>query len=92
MVGLPPLVFGTEIEGAGMLQVGWEHDRLVPGLTGQLDAQIPRVKGDKGKLEVFWSNVLSMEVVETLDSVSKTPGVADLIPGEGCQTGCKVRG
>ena len=83
MVGLPALVLGAQIECARVLEVGGQHNGLVAGLTGQLDAQVPRVEGDKGKFVVVGDNVFLGEAVEAVDGVAEGAGVADLIPGEG---------
>jgi hypothetical protein len=40
---LPPLVLGTEIEGAGVLEVRRENDGLVAGFARQLDTEVPRI-------------------------------------------------
>jgi hypothetical protein len=83
VVCLPPLVFGTKVEGAGVLEVGGKDDGLVAGLTGKLHTQVPRIERDEGELEVLGCNVLSVEVVEALDGVSERTCAADLVPGEG---------
>jgi hypothetical protein len=53
VVLLPSLVFGTELEGAGVLQIGGKHDRLVAGLAGELDPQIPGLEGNEDEVEVL---------------------------------------
>jgi hypothetical protein len=88
VVGLPSLVLGAQIEGARVLQVGREDDGLVASLTGQLDAEVPRVKGDKGKLEVVLGEVLVGELVEAVDGIAERASVADVLPGEGGKAGC----
>jgi len=82
---LPTLVFGAKVEGAGMLEIGWQHNRFVTGFAGQLNTQIPRVKGDKGKFKVFGKKMLLCEAVQAVDGVAEGAGVADLVPGQGGQ-------
>lgn len=75
-----------------MLEVWGKNNGLVPSLTRQLDAEVPRVKSDKSKLEVFGGNVLGVEVVEAFDGITEGASVADLVPGKGCQAGCASKG
>lgn len=36
VVGLPALIFGTQVESTGMLQIGGQRHSLITGLAGQL--------------------------------------------------------
>jgi hypothetical protein len=88
VVSLPSLVLGAQVEGARVLQVRRENDGLVASLTGQLDAEVPGVKSDKGELEVVLGEVLLGELVETVDGIAERASVADVLPGKGCKAGC----
>ena len=80
MVLLPSLIFGSQIEGARMLQIRRQHDGLVTSLAGKLDTQIPGVKGNKNELEVISRQVLVGELIESGDRVSKGSRVSDMFP------------
>ena len=84
MMGLPALIFSSQVESAGMLQVCGQHDGLVAGLAGQLHPQIPRVQRHKSKLEVFASEVFLGEGVESRDGIPEGPCGANVFP---CQSG-----
>ncbi len=86
MVLLPSLVFGAELEGARVLEVGGQDDRLVAGLAGELDAQVPGLEGDEDEVEVLRGEVLRGEGVEAVDGVPEGAGVPDVLPGQGGQT------
>ena len=88
VVSLPSLVLGTQVEGARVLQVRGEDDGLVASLTGQLDAEIPRVQSDKGKLVVVLGEVLLGELVQTVDGIAERACIADVLPGKRCKAGC----
>lgn len=88
VVGLPSLVFGAQVEGARVLQVGREDDGLVARLTRQLDAQVPRVERDKGKLEVVLGEVLGSELVEAADGIAERACIADVLPCQRREAGC----
>ena len=81
-MGLPVLVFRTEIEGAGMLEVWWQDDRLIPGFAGKLNSQVPGIESDKGELIVLRQEVLVGEVVDAGGGVSESSGVPHMLPGE----------
>jgi hypothetical protein len=82
VVRLPPLVLCSQVECTRVLQVWWEHNGLIARLARQLDAQVPRVKGDKRKLVVLGENVFLCEVGESFNGIPKGASVADLVPGE----------
>lgn len=86
MVCLPSLVFGPQIERARMLEVGGQHNSFVTSFTGKLDSQVPRIQSDKSELEVVREQVFLCEGVETIDRITKGPGVADLVPGQSGET------
>lgn len=88
VVSLPSLVFGAQVEGARVLQVGGKDDGLIASLTGQLDAEIPRVKSDKGKLMVVLDEVLLGELVEAVDGIAERACITDMLPGKRCKAGC----
>lgn len=83
MVSLPPLVFRTQIEGARVLEVRRKNHGFITGLSGQLNAKVPRVESDEGELEAFGHEVFLGKGIEASDCVSEGAGVSDLIPGEG---------
>lgn len=91
VVLLPALVFGSQVEGSGVLKIGGEDDGLVAGLAGKLDAEVPGIEGDKGKVEVLGSQVLGSKGVESRDGVSKGSRVSDVLPSEGGQARCEDR-
>lgn len=88
VVSLPSLVLGTQVEGARVLQVRGKDDGLVASLTGQLDAEIPRVQSYKGKLVVVLGEVLLGELVQAVDGIAERACVADVLPGKRCKAGC----
>lgn len=53
MVLLPSLVLGSQVEGAGVLEVWWKHDGLVASFAGKLDAQIPCIEGNEDEVQVL---------------------------------------
>ena len=53
VMGLPALVFSSQIERARVLQVRRQDYGLVAGLAGKLYTEVPAVKGYEGKLEVL---------------------------------------
>lgn len=90
MVRLPMLVFGTEIEGTGVLEVWRENNGLVSCFTWQLHAKVPRFERDKGKLGVVRDQVFLGKLVEAVDGVTEGACVLDVLPGESGQTGCEM--
>lgn len=82
MVGLPSCVFRPEIKGPRVLQVGWQDDGLVSGFPGQLDAEIPGVESDKGKVEVLGDQVLLGKAVEAVDGVPEGASRTHMFPGQ----------
>lgn len=87
MVLLPTLVFGAQVERARVLQVRGKDDRLVAGLTRELDTQVPRVERDEGELEVVGLEVFLGELVEAGDGVAEGASVPDVFPRERGQAG-----
>lgn len=87
VVLLPSLVLGAEVECAGVLEVWWQDDGLVAGLTGKLDAEIPRVEGDEREVEVLRGQVLGGECVEAGDGITESARIADVLPRQCCQAG-----
>jgi hypothetical protein len=79
---LPALVLGTQIEGAGVLEVWREDHGLVSSLAGKLDTEVPGVKGDEDELEVLRGQVLVGERVEPVDRISKRSGISYVFPSE----------
>jgi hypothetical protein len=88
MVGLPALVFGSEVERSRVLEVGREDDRLVPSLTGELNPKIPGVEGDEAELEVFRQQLVGGKLVEPIDRVPEASCVPDVLPSQGGQARC----
>lgn len=85
VVLLPPLVFGAELEGPRMLQVGGQHDRLVARLARELDAQVPCLQGDEDEIQVLRRQVLRGEGIEAVDGVPEGAGVPHMFPRQGGQ-------
>ena len=85
MICLPPLVFGPQVKGAGVLEVDWEDDMLVASLSGQLYTEVPGVEGDEGPLEVVVGKVFLVEGLESLDGGSEISSVPDVVPSDGGQ-------
>ena len=52
-------------------------------------ADVPRVEGDKRELVVLWQYVLLCESVKAIDSIAERARVADLVPSQGGQAGCR---
>lgn len=91
VVLLPSLVFGAEVEGARVLEVGGEHDGLVPGFSGKLDAQVPSVESHKDKVEVLRIEVLGSKGIEAIDRVPEGSGISNVFPRQGCQACCRAQ-
>lgn len=85
MVLLPPLVFGTELKGPRMLQIGRKDDGFIPSLTGKLHTQVPSLQSDEDEVEVLRSQVFGGEGIKAVDSVSEGAGIPNMLPGEGGQ-------
>ena len=47
---MPVLVFGSKIEGTGVLEVRWEDNGLVSSFARELNPEIPRFERNKSKL------------------------------------------
>jgi hypothetical protein len=85
MVLLPSLIFGAEIEGAGMLQVRGQHNGLVASLAWHLDTKIPGIECNEDEVEILGGQVFGSECVNASDSVSKGTGISNMLPGQGRQ-------
>jgi hypothetical protein len=81
MMRLPVLVFGAEVEGARVLEVRWQNNRLVTRLTWQLDPQIPCIQGHKRKFQVVGQEMLLCELVKPIDGFAEGTGMLDMFPG-----------
>ncbi len=88
MVRLPALVFTSQVKGARVLEVCRENNGFIPCLARELDAQVPAVERYKGKLEVFWQQVLLSEGVKGGDGISKGARVPDVLPRQGGEACC----
>ena len=88
VVCLPSLVLCAQIESARVLQVGREDNGLVASLARQLNAEVPGVESDKGKLGVVLDEVLLSELVEAVDGIAERACIANVLPCEGCKAGC----
>ena len=88
VVGLPALIFGAQVESTRVLEVCGQHDSLVTGLAGQLDTQIPRIQGHKGKLELLAGEVFCGERIESGNGITESTSGANMLPSERRQTGC----
>ena len=85
MVCLPALVFRPKVKRPRVLKIWGQNDRLVPGFARKLDTQVPRVERDEGEFIVIGEQVFLGELVEPVDGITEGPGVADLVPGQGCE-------
>lgn len=72
-----------------MLQIRRQHDSLVAGFSGKLDAQVPGIEGDEYEVEVLGCKVLGGKRIEPADGVSEGTGISDMLPSEGRQARCK---
>lgn len=91
MVLLPSLIFSSQVEGAGVLQIGRQHDGLVAGFARELNSEVPGVKGDEDEVEVFRSQILGSKRVEAGDGIPKGTSVSDMFPRQSRQTRCEQR-
>lgn len=89
VVSLPSLIFGAQIEGARVLEVRGEDDRLVSGLTRQLHPKIPRIQRHEGKLQVLADEVFLGEGVKAGDGIAESTCRADVLPCQSCQARCR---
>jgi len=69
MMSLPALVFCTQIESTRMLEVRWKDHGLIPRLTRQLYAEVPRIECHEGEFEILRKKVLLSEILKTVDRV-----------------------
>lgn len=86
MMLLPSLVFGSQVEGARMLEVRGQNDSLITSLAGELNAEVPGIKGNENELEVIRRQVFIGKLVESRDGVSKGSRVSHMFPRQCCQT------
>lgn len=82
---LPSLIFGSQIERAGVLKVRGQNDSLVAGLSGQLDAKVPSIEGNEDEIEVLRSQVFVGKGVESVNGIAEGTSVTDMFPGQGRQ-------
>ena len=90
VMGLPSLVFGPQVKGARVLQVGREDNGLVAGLAGQLHPEIPRIQGHKRKLEVLADQMFLGEGIEPVDGITEGTCRTDMLPCQSGQTRCQA--
>lgn len=88
VVLLPALIFGAQVEGPRMLEVRGQDDGFVPCFAWKLDAEVPRVQGDKGELEVIGEQVFLRESIEAIDGITERTSGADMFPRQSCQASC----
>lgn len=69
-----------------MLQVWRQDDRLIPGFSRQLNAQVPRIEGDKGEFKVLCGQVFVDECVKPGNCISEGTCIANVFPRESCET------
>jgi len=79
------LIFDAKVKGARMLKVGRKDDGLVAGFPRQLDAEVPGIEGNEGKLKVLGQDVLVRELVEPVDGVTEGASVPNMLPSESGQ-------
>lgn len=70
-----------------MLQVRWQHNSLITGLTRKLHTEVPRVERDKREFQVLADQVFLREGIEAIDNVTERPGTAHMLPCQRCETG-----
>lgn len=80
---MPSLVFGAQVKGLGVLQVWRKYDSLVSCLARELDAEVPRIESDKGKVQIFADQVFLGKCVEAIDSITECASIPNMLPGEG---------
>lgn len=85
VVLLPSLVLGPEVERLRVLKIGRKHDGLVTGLPGELDAEVPGVQGNEGKVKVLGDQMLRSKRIEAVDGIPESAGIADMLPREGSE-------
>ena len=83
---LPSLVFDAEVKGFRVLKVWWQHNGFIASFTGQLNSEIPRVKGNKGEVEVLSGQMFLCKRIEAVDCIAESPCIADMFPSKSCQT------
>lgn len=84
MVLLPSLIFGPELKGARVLKIGGQHNGLVTGLTGKLNAQVPSFERDENEVKVIREQVFGGKGVETVDGIPESARIPDVFP---CESG-----
>lgn len=87
---LPALVFGAEVKGSRVLQVGGQHNGLVASFARKLDAEVPGIEGDEDEVEVLGGKILGSKCVESSDSISKGTSVSNVLPSQRRQTRCRL--
>ena len=89
VVLLPSLILGTQIEGAGVLEIWWQHHGLVTSFPGELDPKVPGVQSDEDKVKVLGVEMFGGEGVETVDRVPERASISNMLPGQCRQARCK---
>jgi hypothetical protein len=82
---LPSLILGSKVEGAGVLEVWWENDRLVPSLAWKLNPNVPRIKRDKREFEILGYDVFADICIDLRDGIAERSSVSNVLPREGRQ-------
>jgi len=85
---LPSLVFGSQIERSGVLEVRWKHDGLVSGFARKLNSEIPRIEGNEGEVEALRNKVFASKGIEPVDSITEGSCVTNMLPSQSCQARC----
>lgn len=80
MVLLPSLVFGSQVERPGVLEIWREHNGFVAGFSGELDPEVPSIQGYEDEVEVLRVEMLGGEGIETVNSVPERPGIPNVLP------------
>lgn len=80
MVLLPSLIFSTEVEGSGVLEVRGKDNSLVTSFARKLNAKVPGFESNEDELEVIAGEVLGSEGVESIDGIPERAGVSNVFP------------
>jgi hypothetical protein len=91
MVLLPSLIFSSQVEGAGVLQIRRQHNSLVAGFSRELNSEVPGVEGDEDEVEVFRRQIFGSKRVEAGDGIPKGTSVSDMFPRQSRQARCEGR-
>ena len=80
VVLLPSLVFSSQIERPRVLEIWREHNGFVAGFSGELNPEVPSVKGYEDEVEVLRVEMLGSKGIETVNCVPKSPGIPNVLP------------